>query len=134
MSFLTNVALVLTAAAAECRRIDAEEPSTQIPATSTPPNHYYCRATAPPTVHGRTWDAAVRALTPEGKCFRPGAGGKRGGRDILIRCDDLHAWIERHPVERAAKVVPAQQAKPADGPIDFDEYLRTRGRGRGAAK
>jgi len=91
--------------------IDTQKAASLPPA---PTAHYYARGTAPQSVRGRTWDAAVKDLTPEGKCFRP-------GREILIRCADLHAWIEAHPVQRAAQ--PADVAN--DDPIDFAEFKRT---------
>jgi len=84
------------------------------PVPATPTTYYYARATAPPTIRGRTWDAAVKDLALEGKCFRP-------GREILIRCADLHAWIEAHPVQRVAK----KSGDTDDDPIDFAEFKRT---------
>lgn len=53
---------------------------------------YYRRASAP--IESRAWDRAVAELSLEGKVFQP-------GREKLIRCDDLHAWIERRPIASA---------------------------------
>ncbi len=73
---------------------------------------YFVRATAPEGCRGRTWDAMVRGLTREGKCFRP-------GREIMIRCDDAFAWIEAHPVARAEPV-----ERDDDAPIDIRSFRR----------
>lgn len=80
-------------------------------------SRYFIRATAPDGAQGRTWDKLVRDYTPQGKCFKP-------GREIMIRREDVFAWIEAHPVEREAKPSVDSEASAGD-PIDFAEFKRT---------
>jgi hypothetical protein len=90
--------------------VEIDQLPTLTPTVDAEP--YYTRSTAPEGARGRTWDAAVVDLTAEGKCFRPGL-------KIMIRRDDLHAWIEKHGVKRD------EPADDADDPIDFAEFKRT---------
>lgn len=73
---------------------------------------YFIRATAPEGAQGRTWDKLVKDYTPLGKCFKP-------GREIMIQCDDVHAWIESHSVAHAEPV----EAKD-DAPISIAAFRR----------
>jgi hypothetical protein len=92
--------------------LESEQSAKAGPAESTP--RYYTRRTAP--IEQRAWDRAVQEIPT----FRP-------GRELLVRCDDLHGWIESHPVER-------ETTRPADesGPLDFAAFRRTALRNRGA--
>jgi hypothetical protein len=105
----------LIAARALVAALEAEEPK---PATLTETDVYYTRSTAPEGARGRTWDAAVRDLIPEGKVFRP-------GRECLIRRVDFHAWIEAHPVARENE--PA--ARESVDVVDFADFKKTALRG-----
>lgn len=86
------------------------------PAPSGTAVRYYTRRTAP--IEARAWDRMV--LSGEVPVYRP-------GRELLVICNDLHAWIEAHPVERG-------KPEPSDNTtaIDFASFKRTALRARGA--
>jgi hypothetical protein len=85
-----------------------------VPDTSSA-RRYYRRADSP--LEKRAWDAAVKDLAKQSKVYRP-------GRECLIKCEDLHGWIEAHPVQ-----VSTVKLDPSADPIDFAEFKRTATRG-----
>jgi len=77
----------------------AERLSTATPGSGSAPR-YYSAATAP--IEHRAWDRAVKEIP----AFKP-------GRELLVRADDLHAWIERQGHKG--------REKPAD-PLDYESF------------
>ncbi len=106
--------------------VDAIEAEEQTGATKPAEQRYYTRRTAPEGARGRTWDTAVRDLTPRGEVVQP-------GRDLMIRCETYHQWIDSHVVKRTAQLSTVDSSKPRTAPnaendddtIDFAEFKRT---------
>lgn len=80
---------------------------------------YYTATTAP--IERRAWNRAVKEIP----AFKP-------GRELLVRAEDLHAWIEKHSAH-APDAPPT--ADTAIDPLSYDSFaagVRNRRRGRAA--
>lgn len=92
--------------------LGAERALERAGAFSDGASRYYKRSDAP--VEARAWDRAVAELAPEGKVFKP-------GREKLIRCDHLHAWIEKHAVSKATEQV-SKVPDATSGAVPYSEF------------